>query len=171
MSYPEKRYFGDRGQHDATFRPADTPPEIVGARTSTSYLATGASTGGDFGLYRWDFTSGEPAGPAPHLHKTISESFFVLSGEVRLFDGERWVDARSGDFLYVPPGGTHAFRNESGEPASMLILFAPGAPRENYFETLAAVGKGELSLTDEEWTEFYLHHDTYWEDTYWERTD
>ena len=28
----------------------------------------------------------------------------------------------------------HGFRNESGEPASMLILFTPGAPREDYFE-------------------------------------
>ena len=30
----------------------------------------------------------------------------------------------------------HGFRNESGEPASMLMLFAPGAPREAYFEGL-----------------------------------
>ena len=42
----------------------------------------------------------------------------------------------SGDFVHVPPGGIHAFRNESGEPASMLIHFAPGAPREAYFEGL-----------------------------------
>jgi hypothetical protein len=34
-------------------------------------------------------------------------------------------------------GGIHGFRNESGEPASMLLHFAPGAPREGYFEGLA----------------------------------
>jgi hypothetical protein len=34
----------------------------------------------------------------------------------------------------------HAFRNESGEPALMLILFAPGALREAYFESLAEIG-------------------------------
>ena len=40
------------------------------------------------------------------------------------------TDGRPGDFLYVPQGGVHAFRNESGEPASMLILFTPrGAAR------------------------------------------
>lgn len=163
MSYPPKRYFGDHGEPSARFRPADTPPDLVGSRNSTSYLATGGSTGGDFGLYRWDFTSGEPAGPSPHFHKTMSESFFVLSGVIRLFNGEQWIDARSGDFLYVPPGGTHGFRNESGEPASMLILFAPGAPREGYFETLTAVGQGKRTLTEEEWAEFYLYHDNYWE--------
>ena len=66
-----------------------------------------------------------------------------------------------GDFLFVPQGGIHAFRNESGEPASMLTLFAPGAPREDYFETLARVAEG-LVLTDDEKTEFFFRHDTYW---------
>jgi mannose-6-phosphate isomerase-like protein (cupin superfamily) len=128
---------------------------------SASYLATGASTNGQFGLYRWNMAA-EPSGPSAHFHKTISESFFVLSGTVRLFNGERWIDARPGDFLYVPEGGIHAFRNESGEPASMLLLFAPGAPREPYFETLAEVALTGRRLTPEEWEEFCLRHDTYW---------
>jgi hypothetical protein len=60
----------------------------------------------------------------------------------------------------VPEGGIHAFRNADG-PASMLILFAPGAPREDYFETLARVGEG-MAMTDEEKTAFFLRHDTFW---------
>ena len=60
----------------------------------------------------------------------------------------------------MPEGGIHAFRNDDG-PASMLILFAPGAPREDYFETLARVGRG-LVMSDEEKTAFYLRHDTFW---------
>mgnify|MGYP000253429524 CR=1 FL=1 len=103
-----------------------------------------------------------PGGPGTHFHRTISESFFVFSGTVRLFNGEEWIDATAGDFLYVPEGGLHAFRNESGEPASMLILFAPGAPREGYFDTLAEVAKGTRQLTDEEWAAFFVEHDTYW---------
>lgn len=55
----------------------------------------------------------------------------------------------------------HAFRNESDAPASMLLLFAPGAPREDYFETLARVAEG-LVLSDEEQAELYLRHDTHW---------
>ncbi len=102
-----------------------------------------------------------PSGPSPHFHRTISESFYVLSGTVRLFDGIHWIDARVGDFLFVPEGGIHGFRNKSGSPASMLLLFAPGAPREEYFETLARVGEG-LVLTEEERAAFYIRHDTYW---------
>ncbi len=44
----------------------------------------------------------------------MSESFFVLSGVVRVTDGPRTFDATFGDFLHVPPGGIHGFRNESG---------------------------------------------------------
>ena len=162
MSYPEPRYTGDAGEVSALYRPGDTTPELLySSGGAASYLATGASTNGTFGLYRWDMAA-KPNGPSPHFHKTISESFFILSGTVRLFNGEKWLDTKPGDFLYVPEGGIHAFRNESGEPASMLILFAPGAPREPYFETLAEVGAGDRKLTPEEWEEFYLRHDTYW---------
>jgi mannose-6-phosphate isomerase-like protein (cupin superfamily) len=158
MSYPDAVYLGETGEINARFRPAGAEPELKYANGgAASYLATGASTNGQFGLYRWDMGT-TPAGPATHFHKTISESFFVLSGTIRLFNGEKWVDATAGDFLFVPEGGLHAFRNESGEEASMLILFAPGAPREGYFEGIVEIaGKSE-----EERTEFFLRHDTYW---------
>jgi mannose-6-phosphate isomerase-like protein (cupin superfamily) len=158
MSYPDIRYRGGHGEVSAALRRADAEPELrTGPASSASYLATGASTNGQFGLYRWDMGP-DPTGPPTHFHRTISESFLVLSGTVRLFDGEAWVDATAGDFLFVPEGGLHAFRNESGAPASMLILFAPGAPREGYFEGLPALA----GLSEEERAEFFLRHDTYW---------
>jgi mannose-6-phosphate isomerase-like protein (cupin superfamily) len=156
-SYPDPRYDGEGGETTATVRLAGVAPELDRRTSMTSYLATGASTHGQFGLYRWDF-KGPPSGPDPHFHRSISESFFVLSGTVRLFDGKHWVDGNPGDFLYVPEGGIHAFRNESGEPASMLILFAPGAPREDYFERVATASQ----MSEQERTEFYLRHDTFW---------
>lgn len=161
MSYPHPRYLGDAGETSATLRRADHAPELTNpAGGGAHYLATGATTHGQFGLYRWEMGP-SPSGPQPHFHRSISESFFVLSGAVRLFDGQAWVDARPGDFLYVPEGGVHGFRNESGEPASMLLLFAPGAPREDYFETLAEVAAGR-TMTEAEWAEFFVRHDTYW---------
>jgi mannose-6-phosphate isomerase-like protein (cupin superfamily) len=160
MSYPEPHYLGDGGEVSAVFRPAGHPTDLtMPGGTSVHYLSTGASTHGQFGLYRWDMGP-EPSGPATHFHRTISESFFILSGRVRLFDGETWTEATAGDFLYVPEGGLHSFRNESGRPASMLLLFAPGAPREGYFEDLG--GAGRRPVSPQEWQEFFLRHDTYW---------
>ncbi|MFB9235413.1 cupin domain-containing protein [Plantactinospora siamensis] len=158
MTYPPPRYQGNLGEQTATYRPAGTPPELVYPTGNTAhYLATGASTNGQFGLYRWEMGP-EPSGPAPHFHRSISESFFILAGSVRIYDGSRWIDTRPGDFVHVPEGGAHAFRNESGEPASMLLHFAPGAPREGYFEGLI----GLADRTEEERTEFFLKHDTFW---------
>jgi mannose-6-phosphate isomerase-like protein (cupin superfamily) len=161
LPYPPERYSGDQGEINARLRTNDSPPDLVSRTGSVDYLATGASTNGDYGLYRWNMGP-EPSGPDAHFHKTLSESFFVLSGTIRLYDGGRWIDGRPGDFLYVPEGGLHGFRNESGESASMLILFAPGAPREGYFEGLAEIGLTGRRPSEEEMAEFYLRHDTYW---------
>ncbi len=130
MSYPPIVHHGPGVTTGMTLRKATSESELTYPSGNTvDYLATGATTGGRFGLYRWNMAP-EPSGPGPHFHRTMTESFFVLEGTVRLFDGTAWSDAGAGDFLHVPEGGVHGFRNESGEPASMLILFSPGAPRE-----------------------------------------
>ena len=65
MSYPDVRYFGDKGEISATFRPSDQKPDLlIGYGTVVCYLATGASTHGQFGLYRWD---AKPHTPGPSL--------------------------------------------------------------------------------------------------------
>ncbi|SEK57681.1 Cupin domain protein [Blastococcus sp. DSM 46786] len=154
--YPPDLYRGTTGEVSAWLRPAGGDPDTTSANGVTcEFLATGAETGGRFGLYRYSFGA-EEAGPAPHFHRSISEQFYVLSGQVSVYDGRSWQDAGAGDFLYVPEGGIHAFRG--GAHSSMLLMFAPGGPREEYFETLA---RGER-MTPEERTEFMLRHDTYW---------
>ena len=157
MTYPPDRYHGEHGEVSATYRPASAAPDLTYASGGTAhYLATGASTDGLFGLYRWNMAAA-PSGPGPHFHRSMAESFFVLTGVIRIYDGEKWVDAEPGDFVHVPPGGIHAFRNESG-PASMLIHFAPGAPREGYFEGLARwATDGRPSEVDAD--AFYRAHD------------
>src|SRR5580693_7410613 len=132
MSYPPPLYHGHGGELTATYRRADHEPEVQ--RTSginVHYLATGASTAGQFGLYRWEMGAG-PGGPDAHFHRTISESFYILKGSVAIFDGDRWIDTDPGDWVHVPAGGIHAFKNTSGAPATMLLHFCPGAPREEY---------------------------------------
>lgn len=160
-AYPPVRYTGADGEVSATFRPAQAEPELVYPKgTRVHHLATGESTDGLFGLYRWEFG---PAvgGPDPHFHRTMTESFYILSGEVQIYDGRRWVRARPGDFAHVPAGGVHGFKNVEGTGASMLLHFAPGAPREAYFEGLARVQAGE-AMTDAEREEFYRFHDNIW---------
>jgi mannose-6-phosphate isomerase-like protein (cupin superfamily) len=158
--YPTDRYEG-AGEASAQWRPADSPPNLRGGGGSCDYLLTGDQTGGDVGLYRWNMGPSQ-GGPDPHVHKAISESFFVLEGTITLHDGQRWRPADKGDFVYVPPGGIHGFRNETDAPASMLILFAPGAPREAYFEGLRHIADTGEHPSSEDMAEFFRVHDTYW---------
>jgi mannose-6-phosphate isomerase-like protein (cupin superfamily) len=158
MSYPPPTYRGAGGEVSARVRPVGTPPELPRPSGAAHFLATGASTEGRFGLFRWDMGP-EPGGAQPHFHRTMSESFFVLDGAVQLFDGTTWLDAQPGDFAYVPEGGIHGFRNASGDPASLLILFAPGAPREPYFQGLVEIAEGRWSPSHEELQAFLDEHD------------
>jgi mannose-6-phosphate isomerase-like protein (cupin superfamily) len=161
-TYPDPTYLGAGGELTARFRPATTTPELhPPGGGSASYLATGATTDGRFGLYRWDMGA-EQGGARPHFHRTMSESFFVLSGSLQIFDGTTWIDSHPGDFAHVPDGGVHGFRNASGAPASMLILFTPGAPREAYFEGLVDLAEGRWSPSHEELQAFLVEHDNHY---------
>lgn len=162
LPYPADRYDGDAGEVSATLRRATEEPDLVyPTGVKVDYLATGATTGGDYGLYRWTFGPQE-TGPGPHFHRAVSESFFVLTGRVRIYNGEEWITAGAGDFVHVPPGGVHGFRNVADEPASMLLHFAPGAPREGYFEGLLALREKTVEPSEEELAEFYRRHDNFW---------
>ena len=138
---------------------ADVPTLGVGA-TTARFVALGSDTDGRYGMFRWEM-SGKPGGATPHLHRTFSEAFYVLEGTVGVYDGADWRNAGPGDFLYIPPSGVHGFRNESGAPATMLILFAPAPPREAYFRELAERIASGRQFSEEDRAAFMARHDQY----------
>lgn len=155
--YPPPRYTDEEPEVSAWLKRGEEPPDYDSfGLVQYHYLASQQDTGGDYGLYRVQIAP-RGGGPAPHFHRAMSEAFFVLSGTLSLYDGTQWADGRQNDFLYVPPGGIHGFRNESDEPASLLMLFAPGAPREHYFEGLAQLG----DMTDDERHEWLVKNDNF----------
>ena len=156
--YPPVLYDGEGGEVSAYLRPSDNPPNLVYPNGNTcEYLTSGAQSDGRFGLYRWTFGE-EESGPDTHFHRTITEHFYVLRGTVSLHNGSKWMAAYPGDYLYVPAGGLHGFRG--GDYAQMLLSFAPGGPREDYFETTA---RGDLdNMSDDERQAFMDRHDTRW---------
>jgi mannose-6-phosphate isomerase-like protein (cupin superfamily) len=140
----------------AVHRAAD-PPDLAGPPTMR-FVAPGSVTAGRYGLFEYRIGPRSP-GARPHYHRTFSESFYVLTGELTIFDGQRWAPFGVGDFAHVPDGGVHAFRNDGDEPAVFLILFAPGIPRERFFTELAEIRETGRVLSDAEWVEFYARHD------------
>jgi mannose-6-phosphate isomerase-like protein (cupin superfamily) len=155
-------YLRETGEISAAFHGRDAVDSLTFGTSGTHvrFVAPGPATNGQYGLFEWNMRPHTPGADA-HFHRTFSEAFFVVSGLVELYDGQQWISARSGDFLYVPMGGIHGFRAPSDEPSSMLILFAPGAPRENYFRELAEIRDTGRTMTGDEWTEFLAKHDQY----------
>ncbi len=125
----------------------------------TRFVATGSQTRGDFGLFEVTMAPGG-SGPGPHLHRTFSESFHVLEGELAVLDGDTWTTASAGDLVYVPRSSVHGFRAAGPDVgARFLILFTPGIPREDYFEGLVELHAGGRTPSPEEIDAFALQHD------------
>jgi quercetin dioxygenase-like cupin family protein len=146
MSYlPDPATFSRRGDQRAAGR--------------TRFVATGAQTRGDFGLFEVTMRPGG-SGPGPHLHRTFSESFHVLEGSLAVLAGEEWTTAHTGDLVYVPRSAVHGFRAAGPDVgARFLILFTPGIPREDYFEGLLALHADGRTPSHAEIDAFALRHD------------
>src|SRR5256714_7389112 len=88
-----------------------------------TFLATGESTGGAFALMEASIPPG--SGPPPHVHANEDESFYVLAGVLEVSAGEESFAARVGDFVFVPRGTPHYFKNTGVDAVRALILAAP----------------------------------------------
>ena len=150
----------ENGEISAVYRPDGSVDGVVRPKSAVRFVAPGSVTEGRYSLFRWDMQP-QAGGPEPHFHRTFSEAFYIMSGTVRLYNGREWEEAQAGDYLYVPEGGIHAFSNDSGEHASMLVLYAPGTPRERFFTASAELANSGRELTPEEWTTFLAEHDQY----------
>ena len=60
------------------------------------------------------------------------ETFLVTSGTIRFTTRNKHQDAKSGDYIVVPPLAPHTFANVSDEEATMYNSFTP-AFYVNYF--------------------------------------
>lgn len=104
------------------------------------FLATGEDTNGKYAL--WEAIVPPGGGPPPHVHSREEEGFYVLEGEITFtVNGERVV-AEAGTFANMPVGTLHSFKNESGQPAKMLLSVAPAGLEMMFFECGVPLAEG-----------------------------
>jgi quercetin dioxygenase-like cupin family protein len=115
-------------------RPAGTGPSYWGPGDAYTFLVTGEESGGSFFAMEALVPSG--GGPPPHTHGREDETFYVLEGSVSFRLEDREVIAGPGDFVYVPRGVVHCFRNEGAETARLIITFSPSGIEHFFEETL-----------------------------------
>ncbi|MFE2757721.1 cupin domain-containing protein [Actinosynnema sp. NPDC059335] len=92
-----------------------------------------AGSGGALTVLEADVPPG--GGPPPHTHLHEDEAFYVLAGELEIDAGGRTYTAGAGDFVFVPRGIPHSFRNTTTRVARQLLLFTPGG-FEGFFRAL-----------------------------------
>jgi quercetin dioxygenase-like cupin family protein len=121
----------------------NTPPKgrtIAVVGDVYRFLATGNDTNGKYAL--WEAIVGPGGGPPPHVHSREEEGFYVLEGEITFtVNGERVV-ATAGMFANMPVGTPHSFKNESNQPAKMLISVAPAGLEQMFFEVGVRLAEG-----------------------------
>lgn len=78
-----------------------------------------------------------PAGSmvAPHMHLAEEESYYMLEGSITVQVGDRETVVQSGDFVHIPAGIVHGYRNESNQPAKFLAWVVGGA-LDQFFLTM-----------------------------------
>jgi quercetin dioxygenase-like cupin family protein len=89
---------------------------------SMRFVLTAAATQGQYTLIEDTIKPGFHA--ALHLHRSHSETFYMLEGTITFTIGLQEVIATSGTTIFVGPGVPHAA--QAAAPAKMLTIFSPG---------------------------------------------
>lgn len=118
-------------QNKVTYVLAGTGPAYWGPGSLMTFLITGKETGGAFFLSEISVPPG--GGPPPHIHHREDESFHLLEGTLMIRVGDDTLTASPGDFVYLPRGVAHSFKNTGDLTAKALVLNTP-AGLENFFE-------------------------------------
>jgi quercetin dioxygenase-like cupin family protein len=117
-------------------------PGLWAAGDIYSLKATGTQTNGSLGLIEATIVPG--AGPEPHAHTREAESFYLLTGELEFLDGDTTFTAGPGDFVHIPRGTRHRFKNVGIHAARMLIIFTPAGVEEVIAEFAKPAIPGQL---------------------------
>ena len=117
-------------QNQVKHVPAGTGPIYCGPGDRITFLITGAETGGAF--FTADVLVASGGGPPPHVHSREDESFYLQQGTLALQVGGKALNASSGDFIHIPRGTAHSFKNVGQQTARLLMVAAP-AGLENFF--------------------------------------
>lgn len=99
-----------------------------------TFLVTGEESGGAY--FSMLATVPPGGGPPPHTHLNEDETFYVLRGGCTFRLGDERIEAGPGDFVNVPRGVVHCFRNLTAEPMQMILTFTPAGIERFFEETL-----------------------------------
>lgn len=140
-------------------QPGEGKSVKLGTSTCT-FKVTGKDTHNHFGLFEFVMEPGTK-GASAHLHKQLTEIFYVIEGEVELVLDRQTITAVPGAVMLVPENTPHGFSNPGSVRSKLLILFCPADSREQYFEGLAKLTENGRQPSQTELLELMQKFDQY----------
>lgn len=113
-------------QDRVKYVPAGTGPLYWGPDVQVTFLVTGPQSGGACFIFEGITPPG--GGPPPHIHHRQEESFYLLEGTLTIQVAGRTYQASPGDFVHIPRGTVHSFRNNGNVDARLLTTVSPAGP-------------------------------------------
>jgi quercetin dioxygenase-like cupin family protein len=115
-------------------RPVDTGRAYWGPGDRYTFLVTGEESGGAY--FAMEPLVPPGGGPPPLTHTREDETFYLIDGQIEILLGDRKIMAGPGDFMNVPRGSVHCFRNVGAKTARLLVTFTPAGIDKFFEETL-----------------------------------
>jgi mannose-6-phosphate isomerase-like protein (cupin superfamily) len=128
-------------------RAADAEVLDADPTSTIRLLADVHDTGGRLTSNLTHFEPGNAGAPSHH-HTRGAELFYVLDGALQMLLGDEVTVLERGDLVVVPPGVHHAFAPAPGASADVLIVFAPGTERFEYYRLLDRLHRGDATVED-----------------------
>jgi quercetin dioxygenase-like cupin family protein len=94
-----------------------------------TFLVEGRDTGGRVTLGEGLARKGTE--PPPHTHTREDEAYYILEGELTFHVGGQIIEAKPGDFVWLPRGVEHSFDLHTPQ-ARALIMFTPAGLEEAF---------------------------------------
>jgi quercetin dioxygenase-like cupin family protein len=70
----------------------------------------------------------------PHIHAQEEESYYMLDGSMVMQLGSEFLTIQPNDFVHIPPGTIHSYRNDSDRPIHFLAWTVGGAIDDFFIE-------------------------------------
>ena len=93
-----------------------------------------------------------------HIHHTAEEAFYVLDGELTVFNEAEAISASTGSFVLIPRGVVHSIANRGAAPVRFLTLLSP-AWVSGWIEAEAKLMSSGDEPDDDALAELYARYD------------
>ena len=94
-----------------------------------TFLVEGSNTGGRVTLGEGLARKGTE--PPPHTHTREDEAYYIMEGELTFHAGGQTIEAKPGDFVWLPRGVEHSFELHTPQ-ARALVMFSPAGLEEAF---------------------------------------